>query len=91
MTPDQSTVVGALVATGASVYLGGLATGRPLSVKPAVGVFAAGVVLISAAGGGGQRGELAAQFAVLIATTALLTSGYAAVAALGRYFSPPKG
>lgn len=89
---DQSTIVTAMGVTGASVYLGTLASRRTATIKPAVGVMVAGTILLTvASGAAGGKAHLAAQFAVLIATTAVLTSGYAGISAIGRYLTPTKG
>lgn len=92
MNADQSTIVTAMAVTGASAYLGSITKGHEVTVKPAVGVMVAGtILLVVAAGGPGGKAHLAAQFAVLIATTAVLTSGYAGISAIGRYLTPTKG
>lgn len=91
MNAQQSTIVAAMAVTGASVYVGSLAKARTVTVRPAVGIMITGAVLLVAANSAGGRGDLAAQFAVLVATTAVLTSGYIGLAAIARYLNPPKG
>lgn len=92
MNADQSTIVTAMGVTGASVYLGSIAKGNGLSIKPAVGVFVTGAILLTvASGAGGGKSHIAAQFGILIATTAVLTSGYAGFSALANYLNPTKG
>lgn len=86
MNPNQSTIIGAMSVTAGSVYLGAIAAGKPWTVRPAVGIVVAGAALLIAAESS-SFGPIAAQLSVLVATTAVLTSGYYAAAGLARYFA----
>ena len=85
MNDSQSTVVTSFAVVGLSVYLGSLASGNRPSVRPVAGIAVAGAVLIAAAGAP-RTERIARQFAVLIAVTAALTSGFYAARAVGRFF-----
>lgn len=92
MNTDQSTIVTAMAVTGASAYLGSMTKGHTVTIKPAVGVMVAGTILLTiASGSAGGKSHIAAQFAILIATTAVLTSGYAGLSAIARYLNNTKG
>jgi len=86
MSDVQSTITTSMGVTAASIYLGSIAARRPTTIKPAVGVVVAGTILLIGAQGK-NTAPLAGKFAVLIATTAVLTSGYVALSAVGRYLS----
>jgi hypothetical protein len=86
MNDAQNTVATSFVVVGLSVYLGSLASGNRPSIRPVAGIAVGGFVLLAAAGGSGRSATLARQFSVLIATTAVLTSGFYAARALGRFF-----
>lgn len=88
MNPNdaQQTVVTSFLIVLASVYVGAIASGARPTARPIVGVAVGGAALLAAASST-RFAPLASKFSALVATTALLTSGFYAAAALGRYYS----
>lgn len=87
MNAAEQTIVTSFAVVGLSTYLGTIAAGNVPTIRPAIGIVVAGGVLLVAANG--PAGDLARRFAVLAATTAVLTSGYYVARSLGRYFNAP--
>lgn len=86
MNAAESHIITAMAFTGLSVTTGQIAAGHPPTLKPIVGVFVTGLVLLAGANSEAFA-PLSGQFATLIATTALLTTGVFTVTALVRYFT----
>jgi hypothetical protein len=78
-----------MVTTALSVATGQIAAGHAPQFRPIVGIGVVGFALLAAANSD-EWAPVASKFATLIATTALLTSGYYTAAALVRYLNPPK-
>lgn len=86
---DRSTVINAMTVTGLSVTAAQLTRGRFPTIRPAVGLAITTAVLLAGVEGNPNTARLSRQFAVLIATTAVLTSGAIAGAAIARYLTTP--
>jgi hypothetical protein len=86
---DRSTVINAMAVTGLSVTGAQLARGRFPTIRPAVGLAITTAILLAGIEGNPNTARLSRQFAILIATTAVLTSGAIAGAALARYLATP--
>jgi len=85
---SESQIVGSMAVTGLSVYLGALASGNNPGVKPAVGIVVTGAGLLFASTIPAAA-PIASRFAAVIATTAVLTSGYYLAKGIGRYLGTP--
>lgn len=86
MNSNESAIVTSMTITAVSVTLGQVAGGNAPKLRPVVGVVVGGFILLAGANSD-QFGPLSVQFATLIATTAVLTTGVYTITALARYFT----